>query len=363
MEQTEQPTNNTRKRVLTVIAVLVIGSAIYFGFKKVTYAMANEDTENSQLECNIYPIAPRVGGFVDEIRVVENQHVKKGDTLVVLDYRDLKLRVQQAEIALANAEANLEVVKSNVGTANATAGAGDANIAAFESNVAVADVRVWKANVEFDRISKLVALKAATQQQLDNVKAEKESAEKQLAATKMQLNAAKDQAGASRSSAGSAGKQVRLAEISIEQRRSEVDFAKLNLSYATVTSPCDGFISKKNLQVGQLVNPGSALFSIVDDSKLWITANFKETQLSDIKPGQAVEVKVDAFPGKTFEGTIESIQAATGSKFALLPADNATGNFVKVVQRIPVRIALNDDKNDEFQLRAGMNVEVAVRVK
>lgn len=325
--------------------------------------MHNEDTENSQIECNIYPVASRVGGYLEQIRVVENQLVKKGDTLVVLDYRDLAIRVQQAEIALANATANVEVIKNNVTTASATAGASNANIAAAQANLDAAEVRIWKANQEFDRISKLVSLKSATQQQLDNVKAEKESAEKQANAAKMQLAAAKDQAGASQSNVSGASKQVRLAELAVQQRQSELEFAKLQLSYAFITAPCTGYISKKNIQPGQLIAAGAPLFSLVDDSNFWITANFKETQLKDIKPGQLVEIKVDTYPGKIFEGKVESIQAATGSKFSLIPADNSTGNFVKVVQRIPVRISLTDDKQDEYVLRAGMNVQVAVKVK
>ena len=178
-----------------------------------------------------------------------------------------------------------------------------------------------------------------------------------------QLKAAQQQSSASRTQANGAGTQVNLAEVGIQQRNAEIDFAQLQLSYAYLIAPCDGFVSKKNVQVGQLVNPGQTLMSVVDDSQLWITANFKETQIENMKVGQDVEVKVDAYDGKTFKGKIESIQAATGSKFSLLPADNATGNFVKVVQRVPVRIALLDDKNDKYDLRAGMNVNVAVKVK
>jgi membrane fusion protein, multidrug efflux system len=360
MEQTQEPKNN-RKPIFAGIGILALAVGIYFAYQKISYSLHNEDTENSQIECNIYPIAPRVGGYIEQIRVSDNQLVKKGDTLVVLDYRDLKLKVQQAEINLANALANVDVIKNNVTTASATSGASTANIAAAQANLDVAEVRIWRATQEFDRISKLVALKSATQQQLDNAKAEKESAEKQANAAKMQLAASKDQAGASQSNVSGASKQVKMAEVAILQRQSELDFAKLQLSYAFVTAPCTGFVSKKNIQQGQLVSAGAPLFSIVDDTKLWITANFKETQVRGIKPGQVVSIKVDAFPDKTFEGTVESIQAATGSKFSLIPADNATGNFVKVVQRIPVRIALNDDKNDEFALRAGMNVQVAVK--
>ncbi|HRB67794.1 MAG TPA: HlyD family efflux transporter periplasmic adaptor subunit, partial [Chitinophagales bacterium] len=211
---------------------------------------------------------------------------------------------------------------------------------------------------------------SATQAQYDAAFTEKQAAEKQVAVlekqvdvSNAQLKAAQQQSSASQTQANGVGTQVNLAQVGLQQSEANVDFAKLQLSYAYIIAPCDGFISKKNVQVGQLLNPGQIVMSIVDESQLWITANFKETQIEKMKVGQDVTVNIDAYPDHQFKGKIESIQAATGSKFSLLPADNATGNFVKVVQRIPVRIALVDDKNDTYDLRAGMNVDVAVKVK
>ncbi len=203
------------------------------------------------------------------------------------------------------------------------------------------------------------------QQEAEKQAAEKQVAvlEKQVDVSNAQLKAAQQQSSASQTQANGVGTQVNLAQVGLQQSEANVDFAKLQLSYAYIIAPCDGFISKKNVQVGQLLNPGQIVMSIVDESQLWITANFKETQIEKMKVGQDVTVNIDAYPDHQFKGKIESIQAATGSKFSLLPADNATGNFVKVVQRIPVRIALVDDKNDTYDLRAGMNVDVAVKVK
>ena len=154
-----------------------------------------------------------------------------------------------------------------------------------------------------------------------------------------------------------------LAQIAIKQKQADLDYAKLQLSYAYITAPFDGFISKKNVQMGQLLNPGQYICAVVDDVNLWVIANFKETQIEKMLPGQEVEIKVDAYPKEKIIGKIESIQAATGSTFSLIPADNATGNFVKVVQRIPVKIIIDKDQNKNIQLRAGMNVNVIVRLE
>lgn len=377
MEETTQEKKSSKKLLMPVIGIIILGCAAFFAYKKISYALHNEDTENSQLECNIIPIAPRIQGYVDVIYVNENQRVKKGDTILKLDDRDLKIRLQQAIINAKSAGANVNVVRSNVTSADASASAvstsiitAQAGIETAKANVDAARVRVWNATENFKRYEKLFNQTSATQAQYDAALAEKEAAEKQVAvlekqvqAAEAQLKVAQQQSAASRTQASGVGTQVNLAEVGILQQQANVDYAQLLLSYAYIIAPCDGFISKKNVQVGQLVNPGQIVMSIVDDSHLWITANFKETQIENMKEGQDVEVKVDAYPDKTFKGKIESLQAATGSKFSLLPADNATGNFVKVVQRVPVRIALLDDKNDKYDLRAGMNVNVAVKVK
>lgn len=377
MEVTNKEKKSKRKILLPVVGVIILIAALVFAFKKITYALHNEDTENSQIECNIVPIASRISGFVDEVYVVENQRVHKGDTLFKLDDRDMKIRLEQAEISAKSAGVNVSVIKSNANTADASATAvsasvltAQAGIETAKANVEAAKVRVWNATENFKRYEQLYNQASATQAQYDAALAEKQSAEKQVTVlekqiqvAQAQLKVAQDQSSASRTQANGSGTQVNLAEVGIQQQQANVDFAKLQLSYAYIIAPCDGFISKKNIQVGQLVNPGQIVMSVVDDSQLWVTANFKETQIENMKVGQYVEVKVDAYSGKTFKGKIESLQAATGSKFSLLPADNATGNFVKVVQRIPVRIALLDDKNDKYDLRAGMNVTVSVKVK
>lgn len=373
---TEQTPKKKQPFLIVVMAVILI-AGIVFGYKKISYSMQNEDTENSQLQTNIVPVSPRIGGYVAAVYVADNQQVKKGDTLVVLDDRDLKIKVEQAMINLENAKANVAVVKSNVNTADAGATAtatsiatAVANVATAKASVDAAKVRVWQTTEDFKRYEKLFAQTSATQQQYDAAKAQKEAAEqqlkvaeKQVEVAQAQLATAKQQSVASSTQASGVSTQVQVAELLIKQRQAELDMAQLQLSYAYILAPFDGYISKKNVQVGQLLSPGQTICSVVDETTLWVVANFKETQIADMHTGQKVEVKVDAYPKEKFEGKVESIQAATGSTFSLLPADNATGNFVKVVQRIPVKIVLEKTKLDNAQLRAGMNVTVAVKVK
>lgn len=386
---TEQMENNTvqstpvveekksKKITYTIIGILLLIGAAIFAYKKISYSMHNEDTENSQLQTNIVPIAPRISGYVTNIFIKDNQVVKAGDTLIKLDDRDLKLRVEQAEIALETAKANVSVVKSNVSSADAAATAtstsiatAQANIATAQANVEAAKVRAWNANENFKRYQQLYNQTSATQQQYDQALTEKNAAdnqviiaEKQVNVAKAQLKSAQQQTAASNAQASGVNTQVNVAEVAIKQRQADLDFAKLQLSYAYVIAPYDGYISKKNVQIGQLLNPGQTVCSIVDDATLWIVANFKETQITNMQPGQEVEIKVDAYPKEKVVGKVESIQAATGSSFSLIPADNATGNFVKVVQRIPVKIVIDKNQNKNVQLRAGMNVSVAVKVK
>jgi membrane fusion protein (multidrug efflux system) len=346
MENTEQKKKKKRKPLLILAIVLV--SAAAFGINKYIYSLHHEDTDDAQIDADINPVLARVSGYVEEIRFEENQHVSKGDTLVKLDDRDLGIKVQQAKAALDNAMANTSVSRANVGTAQA-------NVATASSNVEAAKVRVWKAEQDFNRYENLLKDKAITQQQYDAAKAEKLSAEAQLQSAMKQMTSASMQGQAS-------GQQVSVAQSLITQRQADLDFATLQLSYASIVAPVSGLASKKNIQVGQFINAGTPLFSIVSESGIYVVANFKETQLDEMRTGLPVEIKIDAFPDQKISGTVYSFSPATGAKFSLLPPDNATGNFVKVVQRVPVKIKLNADKETMDKLRPGMSVAVSVKI-
>lgn len=380
-----------KNKFLPLILGAVILIAGYFGISEIRYLMTHEDTENAYLEADILTISPKIQGYISKVYVAENQMVKAGDTLFVLDNRDYLLRVEQAQAALQQSEANVGFIAANASTAGANVGTAEANFRTSEAgvetssssvqtalaNVDAAQARARQLDQDFQRYAALLPQKAVTQQQYDAAKAAKENADATLQAAQSQLETAKRQVEVSRlqSKAGqsqkssfqtqatAASRNVAVARTLAEQRRLDLEQAKLNLSYTVITAPTSGFIAKKTAHIGQLANVGSPLCSLVSDKNVWITANFKETQVGKMQPGQAVQVKVDAYEGETFNAKIEGISPATGAKFSLLPPDNASGNFVKVVQRIPVRIVLTDAPDPARPLRAGMSVKVVVPTK
>jgi membrane fusion protein (multidrug efflux system) len=310
--------------------------------------LSHEDTDDAQIDGDISPVYSRLAGYIDAVFFEDNQHVNKGDTLVIVDNRDLQIKVQQAEAAIANALASINVAKAAVETAKG-------NVVVAQSGITASNVRIWKANQDFDRYKALVTLDATTKQKFDAAKADKENAEALLESSKSQLIVAQKQVNA-------AQEQVSVVEAQLAQRKVELDLAKLQLSYTIILAPATGTVSKKNVQIGQLVNVGSPLCTIVGTDGVYVIANFKETQLQKMKEGQLVDVKVDAFPDEKISGKIYRFSAATGAKFSLLPPDNATGNYVKVVQRIPVKIKIEGPGDRIKKLRPGMSVKVAVEL-
>ncbi len=351
----------TNKRFMIVLLVLVIGGG-GFGITKYIHSQHHEETEDAQVDASIAPVIPRISGYVTDVRVKDNQQVKRGDTLVVLDNRSELIQIAQMEAALSAAENNLNV-------ANASTTASRANISSYEANVTTVDAQIEAAKItlrratqDYDRYSNLIKDHSITQQQFEQAEAAKMTAERQLQVMVNQRSAAVRQAGAASSQSNATAQQVTVVNANIQQRKADLENARLNLSYTVITAPMDGSVSKVNVQLGQLVQPGQSLFSVVQDAQPWIVANFKETQLAKMHPGQKVSVHVDAIPGHEFEGQVSSFSPATGSRFALLPPDNASGNFVKVVQRLPVKIELNTTDPRSKELRPGMNVDVDVHV-
>jgi membrane fusion protein (multidrug efflux system) len=344
--------NNTQKKprklVFPIILGLVLVGALIFTVKEYVFLQSHEETDDAQVDGDISPIIARVSGYVTKINFVDNQHVNAGDTLVILDDRDYKIKLDQA-VAAQNA------AQKNVAAFGAAISEARSNIAVQQANIEQAQVHLWKATQDYERYKNLYDDHAITKAQLDEATADKESAQAALDAAKSQvpvidkrINTSKEQT-------------VATASI-IDTRKADVEYAALQLTYTVITAPASGIVSKRNIQLGQLVQAGSPLFSVVHDS-LYITANFKETQLSDIKDGQKVDIRVDAFDKQVVPGTIESFSGATGAKFSLLPPDNATGNFVKVVQRVPLRIRIDADSSVLRRLRPGMSVDVTVHTK
>jgi membrane fusion protein, multidrug efflux system len=356
----EQP--KKRSKIFFIILIILVVGGGWFGYSKYTYAQHHEETDDAQIEANISPVIPRISGYVADVRVADNQRVKKGDTLIVLDNRDLKLKLQQAEAALQTAQNNLGVAKATTNAATANIATSRASVGTIDAQIEAAKVNLWRASNDFDRYANLIKDHSITQQQYEQALAAKQTAEKQLQILQQQKNQASSQTNAVASQSGATSTQIGVASSIIKQRQVDVEDAKLNLSYTVVTAQADGLVSKISVQPGQFVQAGQPLFSVVLNNDLWVVANFKETQFNKMQVGQKVMVHVDAFPNHEFAASLTSFSPATGAKFALLPPDNASGNFVKVVQRLPVKIEFN--KNDAFisKLRPGMNVSVDVNV-
>ncbi|MFT4015835.1 MAG: HlyD family secretion protein [Agriterribacter sp.] len=344
-----QKKSKGKKIIFPILLGLVLVVALIITLKEYFYSQSHEETDNAQVDADISPVISRVQGYVKEIRFKDNQVVKAGDTLVILDDRDYKIKLQQAEAALAS-------VKQSVNVARYAVAETKSNIATAQANVQAAKVRVWKATEDYNRYKNLYDDHAITKAQYDAMKAEKESAEAALLAAQTQVPVINKRIGTNE-------QQTEAYATNIAPKQSDVDYAKLQLSYTVITAPADGIASKRNIQLGQLVQAGQSLLSVVNDNGLYITANFKETQMEHLKVGEKVDIKVDAYKHEPAQGMVESVAGATGAKFSLLPPDNATGNFVKVVQRVPVRIKL--DASPEFisKLRPGMSVKVVVHTK
>jgi membrane fusion protein (multidrug efflux system) len=339
-----------KKIIFPVILGLVLVGALAFTAKEYFYGQSHEETDNAQIDADISPVVSRVSGYIKEIYFKDNQVVKAGDTLVVLDDRDFQIKLQQAEAALA-------ITKQSVNVSQYAVSEAKTGIATAQANVETAKVRVWKATEDFKRYEALYEDHAITKAQFDEAKAEKDAAEAAMHAAETQVPVVNEKISTNR-------QQVQATASNIGLRQADIDYAKLQISYTVITAPTDGIISKKTIQNGQLVQAGQSLFSIVNDNGLFLTANFKETQIENIRIGQPVHINVDAFGDHTLNGTVESFAGATGAKFSLLPPDNATGNFVKVVQRIPVRVKV-DRSDSEFlnRLRPGMSAKVVIDTK
>lgn len=363
-EQQQNATTKKRNPVFIIIlAILVIGGS-WYGVSKYLHGQKHEETDDAQVSADISPVIPRIAGYVQDVRVNDNQWVKKGDTLLVLDNRDYVIKLEQAEAALATSKSNLNNARATTSAAKANVGSVRAAINTIDAQIEAAKVILWRANKDFERYSNLIKDKSITQQQYEQAQAAKESAEKQVAILEGQRQQASQQTNAVAVQSDATAQQIETAGTNIRQREVDVEAAKLTLSYTVILAPEDGMVSKVNVNAGQFVNAGQALFSIVHSDKVWVVANFKETQLNKMVEGQKVIVHADVFPDHEFEAKVVSFSPATGSTFALLPPDNASGNFVKVVQRLPVRVEF-ENKNDTLikKLRPGMNVTVDVHLK
>jgi membrane fusion protein (multidrug efflux system) len=394
-----------RLRVVAGSAVLVL---LLGAVSAYAYFSRRVSTDDAQVDAHIAPIAAKVGGNVSDILVADNQLVHAGDVLLRVDPRDYQARVDQACASLAAAESQARGANAGVPLTSATTASGTsaatAQLAAASADharavvdyerassselaVAKADVDARRATAEraradLERMAPLAAKNeisklqfdafvagqrvaaselAASEQKLANAEKQAESSKALMAASEARVDAARAavaQANANRHQVDISAAQAGSASAAILQARAALHAAELELSYATITAPIEGVVTRKTIQLGQIIQPGQSLLTIVPLSDVWVTANFKETQLAGVRPGQRAEVHVDTY-GQTFPGHVDSIAGATGAKLSLLPPENATGNFVKIVQRVPVKVAI-DHVPEGFVFRPGMNVDVTI---
>ncbi len=383
-----------RKRVIGILVagLLVIGG--YFVVHALTSSA--QRTDDAQIEADVVALAPRVGGQVAVVRVADNATVKAGDVILELDAADLRARVKQAEgelqaakaqaaaadaqaqVAEAGAKGGLTSAKAQVTTSIAQVGSADAQIANAKAQVVRAEADVRRVTTDLERTRRLREANAVSQEKLDNAQAAFDASHAALDAAQAQLRTAEEARRVAQSRVAEANglldtntpvdakvaaarANADLARARVTTAEAALELAQLNLSWAKVVAPSDGVVSKLSARVGQLVSPGMALAELVP-TQTFVIANFKETQIGAMKAGQSVELEVDAFGGRTFHGVVESLSGGTGSRFSLLPPDNASGNFVKVVQRVPVRIRWKDAPPDVV-LRAGMSVVATVNTE
>lgn len=335
----------TRRMIQNIVVLAVIAVGLWWITTQFIRFNISTFTDNAQVRRQIVPVNARIQGYIKEIRFDEYSYVNKGDTLIIIDDSEYRYRLSQAKAELQNVIAGKHAMHTVIST---TAN----NIEVNDASIAETKVELDNTERDLARYSSLLKENAVTQKQFDDAKTRYESMKARydmLCRQKKSTSLTKDE------------QTLRLGQqdANIDLANAAVELAKLNLSYTVITAPVDGYTSRKSLQAGQLVQPGQALLSIVDENDVWVVANYKETQTASMRIGDKVKITVDAIPGLIYIGRIEAISNATGAQYSIVPQNNATGNFVKVEQRIPVKIRFTDDNTDENiqRLRAGLNVE------
>lgn len=343
---------NLRKRLVrniiinTVCVLLIVGGIAWIinGFWRYS---VYEVTNNAVVDQYVSPVNVRVQGYIKSVRFVEYQNVKAGDTLLVIDDSEYRIKMMDAEAALRDAVASSELLSSSIATSKS-------NVEVSDAVIKEAEIKLWKLGEDAKRYASLLEEKSVPLQEYERVKTDYESAKANFELLKKEKQSTKLQSEELKSKIGS------VAAV-IARRSADLEMCRLNLGYTVVLAPYDGSVGRRSLSEGQLVQAGQTLTNIIRGDKKWVTANFKETQIKDIFIGQEVNIKVDAYRGKVFKGVVTAISDATGAKYSLIPIDNSAGNFVKVQQRVPVRIEFCDEESNF--LKAGMMVEVEAKIK
>ena len=342
MAQEQDKKKSSPVRPIRLGLVLVVGG--FFGYKQISFVFTHETTDNAQVETQITPVLPRVSGYVKSIAVNDYDTVKAGALVAELD--DAELQTQLVSAQAEYAQAAVDIINAKASLNNA-----EVSLNVNKGNIDISDVKKAQALEDYNRNKSLYAAEAITKKQLDDSKFAYETAVKSLDNTHNDLGSAQSRIAVLQSA-------VKKTEATMAVKQAAIDQLKLKLTYSKIYSPQAGKIGRKNVSVGQFVQAGTPLFSIVNDTTFWVVANFKESQIASLTEGKQVDLRVDAFPDMKITGTVASLSDATGARFALLPPDNSSGNFVKVTQRVPVKIWINEVAKYKAILRAGLSVYV-----
>ena len=339
-----------RRRVVSLVCIGIIAYGLWRLVDVFIEYTASETCNDAQIEQYITPVNLRASGYIAKVCFKEHQEVHKGDTLLILDDREYRIRLMEAEAALKDAKAGANGISATEQTTQTSASVYSASIDEIE-------VRLAKLSKDIERYRNLVANKAATPIQLEQLEVENDATKKKHEAARKQQEAAYKGVNEVTTRRGNVDAAIQRAEAAVEM-------ARLNLSYCVVVAPCDGKLGRRTIEEGQMVNAGTTITYIIPDNQKWVIANYKETQIENLHVGQKVRMTVDALNNEVFEGTVTAISGATGAKYSLVPTDNSAGNFVKIQQRVPVRIDFtNISKEDNDRLAAGMMVVVKVERK
>ena len=341
--------NPIKKYLPKVILVAVLGFGAYYGYNKYQYAISHEDTDNAQVETYFVPVLPRMAGYVKSVNVKDYDLVKKDEVIAEIDTDEAQLVLEELQADLVQSQSDIDNAKANINNLKVT-------INSANSNLKANYLRKEKAKKDAERDANLLADNAITRKQGDDSKSNAEILSAQYEAGQEDILTAKSRMPILQAALNKAQSVIALKKVKIEQQ-------KLRLTYSKVYAPTSGRIGKKTIEAGQFIQAGQPLMTIVQDNNFWVVANFKETQINNLKIGDGVDMTLNAYPDRIIKGKITSIAEATGAKTSLLPADNASGNFVKVTQRVPVKIEIMDLAKNKDMLRAGLSLDVSILIK
>ena len=362
---TPTPKKQYKARIIFAMVLLLISALLVHRW---WWGRSHVSTDNAQLEGHIVPIAARVSGYVLKVAVTDNQQVEQNKLLLEIDPRDYAAKAALAEadyqqaLSSAGKSGQPGVATAQMSAAQANAAAAASQTRTIEAQITEAHANVEKAHRDYIRARDLAKQKMVSQAALDTAETAVKTAEAHVGALEAQLKTTRETAAAAGQQVGVSSAGLKAAQAKVLAAEANLQLAKNQLGDTRVIAPSTGIVSKKAVEPGQMIQSGQTLMYLVPTDKLWVTANLKETELQQVKPGQEVEIDVDAYPGKVFTGHVDSFSPATGARFTLLPPDNATGNFTKVVQRVPVKIAL-DALPAGHSLRPGMSVSVVIRTR